>query len=71
MTALISGINWKGRTIKDLAVLELDERSSRLIYPHLHPDLVLCTNLFRDSFKRNAHSEFIFDILDPKSSVFL
>lgn len=64
VTALISGINWKGRTIKDLAVLELDERSSRLIYPHLHPDLVLCTNLFRDSFKRNAHSEFIFDILD-------
>lgn len=64
VTALISGINWKGRTVNNLAVLELDERSSRLIYPHLHPDLLLCTNLFRDSFKRNAHAEFIFDILD-------
>ena len=30
----------------------------------MHPTYLLCTNLFRDSYKRNAHSEFIFDILD-------
>ena len=64
VTTMISAIDWRGRTTKDLAVLELDERSSRLVFPHVHPDLLLCTNLFRDSFKRNAHSEFIFDILD-------
>lgn len=63
-TTLISAINLRGKTVKDLAVLELDERSSRLIYPYVHPTYLLCTNLFRDSYKRNAHSEFIFDILD-------
>ncbi|MBQ7917061.1 MAG: DUF1727 domain-containing protein [Firmicutes bacterium] len=63
-TTLINTLNWKGQVVKDLVVLELDERSSRLIYPHVHPTLLLVTNLFRDSFKRNAHSEFIFDILD-------
>ena len=63
-TTLISAVNLRGKTVKDLAVLELDERSSRLIYPYVHPTYLLCTNLFRDSYKRNAHSEFIFDILD-------
>lgn len=63
-TTLISAINWKGQTVNDLAVLELDERSSRLIYPYVQPDYLLVNNLFQDSFKRNAHPEFIFSILD-------
>lgn len=63
-TALISSVNLTGKTVNDIAVLELDERASRFIYPHVHPTYLVCTNLFRDSFKRNAHSEFIFDILD-------
>ena len=64
VTTLIGAITLTGHTVRDLAVLELDERSSRLIYPYVHPNLLLVTNLFRDSFKRNAHAEFIYDILD-------
>lgn len=74
VTTLISAINLKGETVKNLAVLELDERSSRLIYPYLHPTYLLVNNLFQDSFKRNAHPEFIFDILNeniPASSTLI
>ncbi len=53
-----------GKTKYDMAVLEVDERSSNRIYPYIKPDFLVCTNLSRDSFKRNAHTEFIADILN-------
>lgn len=62
-TTLISGANFKGKSKKDLAILEVDERSSPKIYPYLTPTYLVCTNLFRDSLMRNAHTEFISDIL--------
>lgn len=62
-TTLINGANFLGKTKKDLAVLEIDERSSVKIYPYLTPTYLICTNLFRDSMLRNAHSEFISNIL--------
>ena len=63
-SALIANSTFFGKPKKDLAVFELDERSSPKILPYLKPDLLLCTNIFRDSFKRNAHMEFIVDILN-------
>ncbi len=30
------------------------------------PDYLLCTNLFRDSYKRNAHAEFISSVLNSQ-----
>lgn len=62
-TALISGSTLLGKPKKTLAVLELDERSARLIYPYIKPDLLIITNLFRDSMRRNAHPEYISDLL--------
>ena len=62
-TALISGANLKGKTKKEIAVLEVDERSSPKIYPYVTPTYLICTNLFRDSMLRNAHAEFISNIL--------
>lgn len=70
-TALITGATLFGRPKKELSVLELDERSARLIYPYLKPDYLIITNLFRDSMRRNAHPEYISDILTeyiPKST---
>jgi UDP-N-acetylmuramyl tripeptide synthase len=55
----------------NLAVLEVDERSSRLIIPYLKPDYLILNNLFRDSYRRNAHVEFIINILQntiPKTT---
>jgi len=63
-TTLLSGVNIFNRTKYDMAVLELDEKSSYRIYPYVKPTYAVVTNLFRDSLKRNAHSEFIFDIIN-------
>lgn len=63
-STLIANCGWTGRPKKPLAVFELDERSSNLSMPYIKPDLLLCTNIFRDSYKRNAHPEFIVDILE-------
>lgn len=62
--ALINGMTLTGKSKYEVAVLEMDERSSRLVMPYVQPDLLVCTNLFRDSMKRNAHSEFIMNILN-------
>lgn len=62
-TALIDGASVFGKSKKSLAVLEIDERSARLIYPYVKPNFIVCTNLFRDSMRRNAHPEYIADIL--------
>ena len=63
-SSLIADSTFFGKPKKDLAVFELDERSSPNIFPYIKPDLLLCTNIFRDSYKRNAHVEFILDILE-------
>ena len=62
-TTLISGVSFMGKSKKDLAVLEVDERSAPKVYPYLTPTYLVCTNLFRDSLIRNAHTEFISGIL--------
>ncbi len=63
-SALIEDSNLLGKAKKDIAVLEVDERSSLLIYPFLKPDYLICNNIMRDSLKRNAHTEFISYIID-------
>lgn len=57
--ALMSNSKFGGKPKKDTAVLEVDERSSLLIYPYLTPDYLICNNIMRDSIKRNAHTDFI------------
>ena len=62
-TALLSSATLFGKMPYDLAVLEIDERSARKIYKHLHPDLMVVTNLFRDSIMRNGHPAYIADVM--------
>ena len=75
VTALASDCNLSGKVKSDVAVLEVDERSSQFIYTKFVPDYILCTNLFRDSIMRNGHSGFIFDkindYLDEKTTLVL
>lgn len=66
ISALLDKSTFWGKAKCKLAILEVDERYSTLIYPYMAPDILLCTNLFRDSYKRNAHSEFIKGILDSQ-----
>lgn len=67
-TALIGNLTASGKLRKNLAVLEIDERMTPRILPHVHLDFLVVTNLFRDSYKRNAHAEFITDILEQTIS---
>ncbi len=70
-STLISGTTFMGKNKKKYAVLELDERSAKKIYPYIKPKIIVCTNLFRDSIRRNAHTEYILSILNsniPKES---
>lgn len=66
VSALLSKSSFFGKSRCKLAVLEVDERYSPLIYPYMTPDYLLCTNLFRDSYKRNAHTEFISGVLNSQ-----
>ena len=73
-TTLINASDMHGRTKKELAVLEIDERSANKVYPYLTPKYLICTNIFRDSLMRNAHTEFIADILTkyiPKETIMI
>lgn len=62
-STFIKGAKLSGNQKKDLAIFEIDERSSIRIYPYVKPTYLICTNLFRDSLMRNAHTEFISDML--------
>ena len=53
-----------GKAKKKYGVLEIDERSAVRVYPYVQPDILIVTNLTRDSYKRNAHVEYIFNILN-------
>lgn len=64
VTFLKSTNFWGTKSKVDLMILEVDERVSPKIYPYLKPDWLIITNLFRDSYRRNAHVEFIADILN-------
>ncbi len=73
-SSLVSGATLGGKTKYKLAVFEIDERSSVRIYPYLTPTYLVCTNLFRDSIRRNAHSEYISGIITdylPKETVLI
>jgi len=73
-TALLDAATLFGVSKKKLGILEVDERSSKLIYPYVQPTIMVCTNLFRDSIQRNAHAEYISYIISsalPKSTKLL
>lgn len=63
-TALLADSTFTGKPKKEIAVLEVDERSSLLVYPYVKPDYLLCNNIMRDSIKRNAHTDFISFIIN-------
>lgn len=63
-TNLLNSLNCLGKCKVDATVFEVDERASRLILPHIKPDYLVVTNLFRDSLKRNAHPDYIFSVID-------
>lgn len=64
IVTMLDASTFFGNAKKEVVVLEVDERVSYKIYPTLKPDVLIITNLFRDSYKRNAHPEYISSILE-------
>ena len=62
-TAFLRDMGLGGRSRSDIAVLEIDERSSRVVFPLMEPDYLLINNLTRDSIMRNGHPEYISRVL--------
>ncbi len=58
-SALLKSVSVFNKCRVDADVVEVDEHATRLILPDMAPDLLIVTNLFRDSLMRNAHSEFV------------
>ena len=67
-TALLADSDIFGNPKKQIAVLEVDERSSIKIYSYISPDYLVCNNIMRDSLKRNAHTDFIVYIINKALS---
>lgn len=73
-TAMIQSASFWGSPKKNCVLLEVDERASRVIFPELIPDYLIITNLFRESYARNAHVEFIAGVLEesiPESTTLI
>ena len=58
---LAAGIN--GKLDADYACLEVDEASTLRIFPHVKPDYMVLTNLFRDQLDRYGEIESTMDML--------
>lgn len=63
-TSLLSASSYSGKPSNQIAVFETDERSSKKVYPYIHPDYIICTNIERDSVERNPHPQYICDFID-------
>jgi UDP-N-acetylmuramyl tripeptide synthase len=59
--ALSAGLS--GNLDADYACIEVDEASTRKIFPHFHPDYMLLTNLFRDQLDRYGEIDITMNIL--------
>ncbi|HHU03960.1 MAG TPA: DUF1727 domain-containing protein [Fastidiosipila sp.] len=64
ITTLLEASSFFGKRKKSLAILEIDERLTRIVFPDIKPDYLIVSNLFRESYLRNAHAEFIYGILE-------
>lgn len=67
-STFIKNASLSGKQRVDTAVMELDELSFRRVLPYVTPEIILVTNLYRDSFTRNANPEFIFAVMSENIS---
>lgn len=59
---LAAGLN--GHIDADYACIEADEASTRYIFPAIHPDFIVMTNLFRDQLDRYGEIDITMNILE-------
>ncbi len=61
--AFVLGASWTGNLNADYASIEIDEASTRRVFPHFKPDYMVLTNLFRDQLDRYGEIDITMDLL--------
>lgn len=61
---LLRSVNIFNKVIKDAAVLEADEKTLAYNMGMIKPNYILVTNICKDSLRRNAHPEYIFNCIN-------
>ena len=64
VAAYVLSTKWNGRLDADYACIEADEASTKYIFPQIHPDFMVLTNLFRDQLDRYGEIDITMDILE-------
>ncbi|MBT1035703.1 DUF1727 domain-containing protein [Canibacter sp. lx-45] len=62
-TSLIDNLSITGKNKKEFAVLEIDELWAARILSEFEPTTITITNLFQDSYERNANIFYVFNRL--------
>ena len=64
VAAFVLGAKWNGRLDADYACIEVDEASTRYVFPAIKPDYMVMTNLFRDQLDRYGEIDITMNILE-------
>lgn len=63
VAAYVLAAGWNGRLDADYACIEVDEASTRYVFPEIRPDYMVMTNLFRDQLDRYGEIDITMNIL--------
>lgn len=63
VAAFVLAAGWNGKLDADCASIEIDEASTRRVFPHFKPDYMVLTNLFRDQLDRYGEIDITMNIL--------
>jgi UDP-N-acetylmuramyl tripeptide synthase len=63
VAAFVLGAKLNGHLDADYASIEVDEASTKYVFPAIHPDYMVLTNLFRDQLDRYGEIDITMDIL--------
>ena len=61
--AFVLAAGWSGKLDADCACIEIDEASTRRVFPYFKPDYMVLTNLFRDQLDRYGEIDITMNIL--------
>ena len=64
VAAFVLGAKWNGTLDADYACIEVDEASTKYIFPAIRPDYMVMTNLFRDQLDRYGEIDITMNILE-------
>ncbi len=61
LTSILEKCSLNGKTKEDVLVCEIDERYTKYLFPIIHPNYVVITNLTRDQPPRQGHFDFVYN----------